>query len=213
MKTKNFNNRLLVQRTSLAIISIALMFSITAVFAADNTDLSITINAGSLDVDIVDASGDTVADPGVAMSVITFGFEEGSSTGTMGSSVEKIRVYNPTAISTWSLSLAATSGATALWSTSGSETMDYNQDGGAQMTIDPSGGTIISHLGNTANISLGSSTAFVQGTTDSITLATAAAAASTYDYFDITGISLSQVVPAEQEVAAYTLNMTLTVTN
>ncbi|MBU2459939.1 hypothetical protein KKG44_02355, partial [Patescibacteria group bacterium] len=82
---------------------------------------------------------------------------------------------------------------------------------GGQMTMNASGGT----LGGTCSatdITKGSSASFSEGVTDSITLLTAGVSADTSCYWDLTGISVSQTVPAEQPADSYSINMTLTVT-
>lgn len=195
---------------------------IAAVNAASTTDLSQTINAGSLSVDIVDASGDSVSSPSVSFSSQSFSFDSATTTATLGSSSEKIRLSNPTGTASWSVTLAATDGSTGYWSDGGSNTFDFNDsaysgDGsdsdsrGGRLAVDPSGGTITGVSGcSTSNVSLGSSSAFDEGTTDSITLFSANSSASTFCRWDLTGVSLSQSIPAAQAGATYTINMTLT---
>jgi hypothetical protein len=182
---------------------------------------------GTLTVDIVDGSGNPVANPSVAMSSFGFKFDCNTSTGTFGTSSEKIRAQNTTAGPAWTLTIAATSGATANWS-AGTPKYDFNDGGGSpagcgdggdsdsfggQLTVDSSGGTLTQQSGcNTTGLSLGSSAAFLEGTTDSITLLTASASAGTNCYWDLTGLSLSQKVPPEQTNGSYTINFTLTIT-
>lgn len=187
-----------------------LTFGLNA-YAANNTNLSIAIGEGSISIDVVDNSGSAVASPTVSMTAPNFNFAEQASTGTFGTAAEKIRVFNPTSTSTWTASVAATGGATATWVDGGSNTMDYNDPSGARLTIDPSSGTIVANGGSTTNITSGSSQTFDQGNTDSITLFSASSGAATFDFFDLTGVALSQVIPGSQAAAAYTLNMTLTV--
>ncbi|HEX6258439.1 MAG TPA: hypothetical protein VFZ48_03090 [Candidatus Saccharimonadales bacterium] len=182
--------------------------------------------AGSLGVDIVDAAGTTVASPSLAMSGTSSSGACQTSTGTLGVSAQKIRTTNTTATPGWSLSIAATGGVTANWS-SGTATYDFNDATGSpagcadgadadslagQLSINPSAGTVTPQAGCTnTGVSLGSSAAFAQGTTDSITIASASASAQTNCYWDITGLALSQQIPALQAAGSYSLNMTLTV--
>lgn len=182
-----------------------------------------TAAAGSLGVDIVDSGGSPVASPSVTFATALSSDTCLSSTGTLGVSSEKIRITNNTGSPAWSLSAAATSGATSNWS-NGTETYDFNDptssgcsDGGdadslsGQLSVDPSTGTVTPEGGcTTTGISLGSSSAFNQGTTDSITLASASSGADTGCYWDITDIDLSQTIPAFQPTGAYTINITLT---
>ena len=182
-----------------------------------------TASAGTLTVDIVDSDGNPVASPSMVMGAVTFSFDYQTANGTFGVSTEKIRVENTTANPQWSLTIAANGGSTAFWDSAGTD-YDFNDptadagDGGdadslgGQMTIDASGGT----LGGTCSatdITKGSSASFSEGATDSITLLTAGASADTGCYWDFTGVSVSQTIPAEQPAASdYSINMTLTVT-
>jgi hypothetical protein len=178
------------------------------------------IAAGSLSVDIVDASGASVASPSMVMNA-SFTFQ--TATGTFGISSQKIRVTNTTATATWTLSVAA-SATTAIWDSIGTD-YDFNDptasagDGGdtdtvgGQMTVNPSGGTITPQTGcNTTGLTLGSSTAFNEGVTNSVTLITAGASAGTNCYWDLTSVSISQSIPEEQPVASdYDVNMVVSV--
>lgn len=180
-------------------------------------------SGGALSVDIVDAGSASVASPSVDMSAINFSFSNQTSTGTFGISSEKIRVDNGTGTAVWTLSLAADGGATSFWNGVSSD-YDFNDptagagDGGdadslgGQMTLDPSASTITPEGGCTlTNISSGSSTAFNQGVTDSITLASATTGADTGCYWDITDINISQTIPAEQPADSYSVDMTLSI--
>ena len=198
------------------------MIYVRFVSAANTTDFSQTINAGSLNVDIVDANGTTVGSPSVSLSSMTFSFDKATTTGTFGTASQKVRLSNPTGTATRSVTVAATSGATTVWTDGGSNTFDFNDpafadDGGdtdtkgGRLAVDPSGGTIAGVNGcATTNVSAGSSSAFNEGVTNSITLFSASLGASTYCRWDLTGVSLSQSIPAQQAGATYTLNMTLT---
>lgn len=189
---------------------------------SDETSFT-TESSGSLSVDILDSSDISVGSPSVSMNAIDFSFINQSTNGTLGTSSEKIRVENPTGSSTWTLSLAAEDGSTALWS-SGTDFYDFNdptanaEDGadvdsyGGQMTIDPSSSTITPAGGCTlSNISSGSSSSFNEGVTDSITLASATSGADTNCHWDITGIDISQTIPAEQPAGNYAIDMTLSI--
>lgn len=181
-------------------------------------------STGSLSVDIVDSGGSSVSSPSMVMSAIAVSFTSQTATGTFGTSSEKVRVTNTTGTATWTLSIAATSGATALWDSAGTD-YDFNDptagagDGGdadsvgGQLTLNASAGTVTPQSGcSTTGITKGSSTGFSQGVTDSITLLTAGSTADTNCYWDLTGISISQTIPREQPAASdYDINMTVTV--
>jgi hypothetical protein len=179
-----------------------------------------------LTVDIVDATGASVGSPSVTMSALAASGDCQTSTGTFGASSQKVRITNTTATAAWSLSIAATGGATANWS-SGTATYDFNDGGGSpagcadggdadslagQMTVNASGGTITPQTTcSTTGLTLGSSSAFAQGTTDSITLLSASGSARVGCYWDLTGVSLSQKIPSLQAAGSYSLGMTLTI--
>lgn len=181
--------------------------------------------AGTLSVDIVDAGGTPVSAPSIAMGAMALSFTYQTVNGTFGASAQKIRVDNTTGNAQWSLTLAATGGATAFWDGTPAD-YDFNDptanagDGGdadnlgGQMTINPSGATITPQSGcNTTGLTFGSSAAYSQGVTDTITLLSAGSSAGTNCYWDTTGITVSQTVPKEQPAASdYNINMTLTVT-
>lgn len=183
------------------------------------------IPTGTLTSDIVDSGGVSVGSPSVVLSAITANFTCQSSTGTLGISNQKIRVSNTTTNDLWTLSIAPTGGATANWS-SGLNTYDFNDAGGApagctdsgdadslagRLSINPSAATMTSKsVCSNTGVSLGSSSAFNQGSTDNITIASASASA-TYDcYWDITDVTLSQQIPSSTGDGTYNLPMTLT---
>lgn len=200
--------------------------------AASTPTFNQTINAGVLSTDILDASRVPVASPSAAMSTKSFLFSCASggsaSTGTFGSSTQRIYVINPNGANNgWTLTMAATGGATAVWSDGGTNTYDFNDattagctDGvdtdtkAGQLTVDPSVGTLTTDCNSctTTNVTKGSSSAFVEGTLNNITLLSAALASDDVWRGYLTGATLSQTIPAEQPAANYTINMTLTAT-
>lgn len=198
------------------------------VLAAGTSNFQQTINAGTLSTDIVDGSYASVASPSVAMTGATFAFTCQTVTGTFGSGSEKIYVSNPDgADNGWTLTLAAQA-VSSVWDGAGSD-YDFNDasgsgctDGGdadsigGQMTVDASGGTLaVGQCAScaTTSITKGSSNAYVSGTTDSVTLLTAASGSNDVGDWTLTGVSVSQKVPAEQAAASdYDINMVLTAT-
>ncbi|MBI4426258.1 MAG: hypothetical protein HY567_01670 [Candidatus Kerfeldbacteria bacterium] len=200
----------------------------TFVYASSTSNFQQTINAGTLAVDIVDGSYVTVASPSVVMSTATFSFACQTITGTFGSATQNIYVSNPDAADNgWTASLAA-SATTAIWDSVGTD-YDFNDNGtsgcadsavdtdalGGQMTVDPSVGTLATGQCNscvTTNITKGSSTAFLEGTTNSITVLTAAALSNDIGDWKLTGVSVSQKIPEEQPAASdYDINMVLSI--
>ena len=211
-----------------------LMAGAMTVQASSTSNFQVTVNSGTLSVDIADSTSSfaTVASPTVGFAAQTFSFNCGSTTGTFGTATESIYVVNPDAADNgWSVTLAA-SAATAVWDSAGSTAeFDFNDtndsgctDGSGdtdtasgRLTVDPSGGTIAtggcdSSNCNISDISLGSSAAYDEGTTDSVTIATGAADSNDIGDWAITGVALTQTIPAEQPAHSdYSLNMTLTV--
>jgi hypothetical protein len=212
--------------------SAAMTLSGSIALASPTSQFSQVINAGTLSTDIRDASRVSVGSPSVSMTTKTSGFDCYSggtaSTGTLGTNTERLYVDNPDAADNgWTLTVAASS-TTALWSNTGATaTFDFNDAGGSgctdggdadtkggQMTVDASVGTLTADclVCTTTNVTKGSSAAFLQGTTDSVTLLTAAGSSDDVWRGYLTGASISQTIPAEQAADTYTINLTLTVT-
>lgn len=200
------------------------------ILASPITNFSQTINAGTLSVDIVDDSYDSVSSPSVSMSAVTFSFACQEATGTFGTSTERIYVQNPDAADGgWTVSLAGSS-PTAVWASAGTS-FDFNEAGssgciddgvttdadnyGGQMSVDPSAGIL--NVGQCSscvvtNVSKGSSNAFVQGSVNTITILDAAAGSDDIGDWYLTDVDIVQKVPAEQPVASdYNINMVLSI--
>lgn len=179
-----------------------------------NTDIEFAIGVGEgvLNVDIVDANGVSVENPNVALSTITYDFSEQLSSGLLGTTDEKIRLNNPTGTPAWSVTIAATDGSVAVWSDESGNSIDYNDpNGGGQLTLDPSVGTVSeADGGNNVGISLGSAASFEEGVTDSITLYSADINAAVFSRYDLINIALSQIIPAKTAASEYSLNLTIT---
>lgn len=214
----------------LALLAVIILIIINSkVKASDTAQLSQTINSGTLAADTKDASRNTVASPSFTMGATTLSFDCQTTSGTIGSDSQRIYVNNPdVADAGWTLTVAATSGSTALWQNGGSsQNYDFNDttssgcaDGAdadsraGRMTIDASAGTLTADCSScgTSNITKGSSAAFSQGVTDSITLLNAAAGSDDVGRWYLTGVNIDQTVPAEQAADSYTVNLTATVT-
>ncbi len=181
--------------------------------------------AGSLTTDIVDSLGATVASPFIDMDPVSFSFVPETSTSVFGTSDQKIRVTNNSINPQWTLAIAATNGATAVWDDGGSNSYDFNdptadtEDGpdldakGGQLSFSPAISVIVPQDGcSLTGITRGSSSAFNEGVVDSITLLSGGASAETACYWDLTAIGVSQAIPLEQPGANYTIDMTITIT-
>lgn len=185
---------------------------------------------GVLSVGIVDGSDNPIVSPSVALPSTVVSTSCQTVSGTLGTPSQKIRVGNDTNNAGWSISIAATAGATAKWQhDSQSYSYDYNDGSGSppgcvsgldgdgiagQLTINPSaaGSTVTPLSGcTTTAITKGTSQAFVQGVTDAITLVSASSGADLHCRWDITGIGVTQVIPASQPSGNYSIDMTLTV--
>jgi hypothetical protein len=198
---------------------LSVLFVPAAVSAASNSNLTQTINAGSLSTDILDGSRNPVSSPSAAMGATNYSFNCQTTTGTLGSSTQRLYVTDPAATANgWTLAMAATGGATTTWSDGGTNSYKFNDATGSgctngQLTVDPSGGTVTADCSSSActgsTINKGSSTAMTAA--NPVTLMTGAANANDYRGY-LTGVGLSQKIPAEQAVANYSINMTLTVT-
>lgn len=181
---------------------------------------------GSLTASIVAANGTDVTSPAFALSAVTTPFVCSNSTGTFGTTSQRIRISNTLSSLGWSASIAATGGKTALWS-SGTPKYDFNDPAGSpsgcaagldsdtyagRLSLNPSAGTITSQS-NCANtgVSLGGSAAFSENVTDSITLLNGSSSAELGCYWDLTGVGISQYIPADQKSGNYSLNLTMTV--
>lgn len=178
----------------------------------------------SLEVDIVDSNSESVASPSVSLSAAAFSDINQTTTGTLGTSNAKIRVVNWGASNTWTLSLAPTAGSTTTWSNGGSRSYDFNDAGtgldggdaddvGGRLSVDPSVGTLSSPFGclSTTGVSKGSSSSFVEGSVNSISLLVAGGSTAYNCAWDLTGVALSQIIPAYQAGGSYSLPLTLSI--
>lgn len=225
------------RRTLLQVLAVVVAMSVPAItLAVPNSNFTQTINSGTLAADVMDASRNSVASPAVAMSAKSFSFDcyagGTASVGTLGTNTERIYVSNGEAADNgWTLTVAATGGATSTWVNGGAtQRFDFNDpsgstagcnDGadagdafGGQMTIDPGAGSLTTDCASctSTGVSLGGSTAFSQGTTDSITLINAGSSSSDVWRGYLTGASISQTIPAEQVADSYSLSLSLTAT-
>lgn len=164
----------------------------------------------AVNIYMVDDYGEVIVNPLVNMNTSNFSFQPHTVTGTFGVSTQKIMVSNQTTTQGWSVTLSA-SAPTAVWSDGGSNTIDFNDSTGEQLTVDPSGATVVrDDQGSISGINMGSSASFEQGVVDSITLFTSTSAEAYHDY-EFTGIALSQWLPALKTVGTYQIDFVLTV--
>ena len=189
------------------------VFGTSTAYAALTPQFNQTINAGSFSGDIVDGEFAPVGSPAVAMEAVPFSYDCQPATGTLGTADEQIYISNPNAVTSgWTVSIAANA-TTAVWD--GVTDFDFNDpttsgcaDGtdadalAGQMTVDASGATLSYGLDEDTDIvtglTKGSSTAFNEGTTNSVTILSADASSDDIGDWTLQGVSLSQKIPAEQ---------------
>lgn len=184
----------------------------STVYAATTADsrLEQVINAGTLSTDIRDASDGVLSTPTFAMGAVTTSTSAQTSTGTFGEAAKRISVDNPGGANNgWTLTLNATTPGTGTWS-GGAGTYPYNGTAvTGQLTVNPAAGSLTSLVGTSTGITLGSQATF--SGTNLVTLISAAASSDDVWRGYVTGVGLSQVIPAGQAPGTYTLPMTQTV--
>lgn len=209
--------RSFVRRAAVGLFALGLVLIPVTVSASDPT-LNQTINAGTLSANIFQSDNTTpVSSPSVAFPTTGRSFSCQTSTATLGDTNNRVAVTNMATNSGWTLSVAATSGASATWA-SGGDSYDFNDATGSgctsgQLTVDASASTLTLNCNSACTssaITKGSSTPFVSGTADSATLMVSSDGSAWSGY--LTGVSLSQKIPASQPAGSYSLPMTITVT-
>ncbi len=175
------------------------------------SELTQEITAGVLSTDILDETGADVASPTFAMNSAVVSTEQQSVTGTFGSNTQRVTVDNPQAANGgWTLTWNATTPGTGEWTDGGSNTYPYNDTiANGRLTVNPVAGTLTSLVGASTSITLGTSTSF--SGTSPITLISAAAGSDDIWNGYVTGVGLTQTIPASQPAASYTIDMTQTV--
>lgn len=184
-----------------------------AAYAALTADSQLTqqINAGVLSTDIRDASNAVVANPVFAMGAVAVSTSQQTATGTFGDNAQRISVDNPAGANNgWTLTLNGKTPATSQW-TGGAGSYKYNGATAAegQLTVNATAGTITPVTGGATGVSKGASATFNSASPITIMSADASSADIWNGY--ITGIGLSQTIPAAQPAGTYTLDMTQTV--
>lgn len=176
-----------------------------------NSTLSQTITAGTISTDIRDGSNVVVGSPSFAMNAATLSTSQQTVTGTFGTASQRISVDNPGGANNgWSLALNATTPGLGTWM-SGGNTYAYNGNATTgQLTIDPSVATLTVRSGTSTAITKGISASFTASTP--LTLLSAASGSDDIWNGYISGVGLSQAIPANQPAGTYTISMTQTLT-
>ncbi len=179
------------------------------------SNLTQTINAGVLHTDVRDGSNAVVASPSFAMSAGTVSTSSQQTvTGSFGSATQRISVDNPGAANNgFTLALAATGGPTATW-TNGTNTYPFNAASASlgQLTINATGATYTAVVGGTTGMSNATSGTFSSGANTPITILTAGSTSADVLNGYLTGVSVSQTIPAATPAGSYTFGLTQTIT-
>lgn len=184
--------------------------------ASPTGSLTQTINTGVLATDIKDTSNVTVPSPTFDLSAATIVTACQTTHGTYGTDSQRVAVDNPgMADNGWTLSIAATNGSSAKW-TAGSNNYDFDDPSGSgcdngQLTIDPSAATLNVESGTPTGVTLGSLDAF--NSNSSITLLSADGSSDDFWRGYLTGIDISQKIPASTPSGSYALDLTQTIIN
>ncbi|MCA9327514.1 hypothetical protein KDA14_03220, partial [Candidatus Saccharibacteria bacterium] len=87
---------------------------------------------GALSVDVVDSGGGLIASPQFDFTTLSTVFGCTASTGSLGTSSQRIRIANQSAGSSWTMSIAPTDGPTTLWRNVGDTAQyDFNDISGS----------------------------------------------------------------------------------
>ncbi len=170
---------------------------------------------GDLSMAFVNASGTPIGTPSVPFSGLTAMAACQTSTGMLGTNTERLRITDNRGTGNWTISIAASGGSGAKWN-SGLHQYSFNDSAGtppgcANGQLSLSFATIgaLPQSGCTATgLAPGSDAAFTAGTP--ITIGTGTNA-DRFCYWDITGIGLSQRIPASTPPGSYSLGTTITV--
>ena len=175
-----------------------------------DSELTQVITAGALSTDILNESGADVTSPSFAMSAATVSNQQQSVTGTFGTNSQRVTVDNPQAANSgWTLTWNATTPGTGEW-VDGGNSYPYNDTiANGRLTVNPAAGSLTSLTGTSTSITLGSSTSF--SASSPVTLISAAAGSDDIWNGYVTGISLTQTIPASQPAGSYIMDMTQTV--
>lgn len=205
------------------LLGLAITFFIgsASVSAAVDTEFTQTINSGTLTTEILDENGDTVAAPNVPFSTVATSAtcQVNASTGLLGTNTQRLYINNPGAAAAgWSLSMAATGGASAEWQGTGANTYSYNDatNGGCddgQLSVDASDATSNLDCSGTCSntgVTFGAMQAFASGSTDAVNLVNAAANSDDIWRGYLTGVEAMQTIPPSQNPDDYSIDMTVT---
>lgn len=203
-------------------LAAAMIILPVAVGAASTPTLNQTVSEGNLTTDILQSDGSTpVASPTVGFDAVTKSFSCQTSAKDLGDNNNRLYVTNLADNSGWTLTMAATAGASATWD-GATYSYDYNDPadntGGegagcanGQLSVDPSVASLtLDCSGNctTTGVTQGSADEY-DGSTSEITLMSSSNGDAWQGY--LTGIGLSQTIPDSQDPDVYSLPMTISI--
>lgn len=226
--------RPLLKATVALVLGISVL-SATVAYAV-NVSFTLDVTTSGLTVSFVDGNDAAVTNPAVDFGSLTRSNTCSTITAMLADTSasdatdqRKIKIENPGASDSGFVVDISAAATTDLWTTGGNS-IDFNDAGdvgsegctdkpsgdgdsfGGQLTIDPSAATLTAVSGGTSNITKGSSTGFVEGTTDAVTLINAAAGSSDFGEWHLSDISLSQKIPSNQAVGDdYAITMVISI--
>ncbi len=177
---------------------------------------------GSLGIRFIDGSNNEISGTATntAFTSRQISSSVQSSTGQFTNNTSKyLEIYNSLSNTGWSVSLAATAGPTARW-TSGANNYPYNATASAgrlsvdmtTSTISPNGTTPSGTACNLSGVTgSSSSVSYANGTVDAITLLNGASLAGFNCSWRMQNIQFIQTIPTFQPSGAYELDLTATV--
>lgn len=196
-----------------ALVATAAVLVPAVSYAATNPNLTQAITNGVLSIDIVDGSGVSVASPAIAFPSKSFDFDCQDSVATLASTTNKIAVSNPKKAASNTgvkVDINATTPDTD-W-TSGSDTYAYNDAAGSgctsgQLSVS---GIAFTKTAGTSTLTSGTDYTLPGGSfssTSAVTLLNVTKQAAWEG--EITDLTLTQKLPAEQAAGSYSLGMTV----
>lgn len=177
-------------------------------------------------IGLIDSTGESLTEPVVELQPSTSTTPQ-VITHQLSTEQQTLRIINPLANTPWSVTIAASDGPQAVWkSTSGQ--YDFNDavngvDGvdedvvGGSLTLNPLASIPTVATGSqdctTNDLSMGSLARFEEGErrVSSITLVNGLPTSASYCSWDVLGIGMEQVVPADQSAGKYRLDFTITI--
>lgn len=205
------NKKLTLASAVVAIVAVATApVAHAALFASSTFSQSIT--NGTASTDIRDNTNAVIATPTINMNAVTASTSQQNSTGTFGSSTQRITIDNPGAATTsWTLTLNASVPGTSKWTSGGNNYLYNGTAATGQLTVSTGGATYtVGSAGTSTGIAVGAGGTFSGSTAVTLATGTVAGNVITNGYFG--GFGLTQTIPAGQATGTYTLPMVQTLT-